>query len=484
MRVIMKYEYLKYLKTNSKTLKLLNSDNFAFSASFFYFAFTEKRNIVLSHSIILQYLDDYLYDINQTNNNAFVKSAKDYLEDFSNDNNGYLRKYHGSEDEALYELTPHTQKALEFLESLEKREFVGSRSKFNIVFELLEELEFETNLSDDERIKKLEKQKRDIDSQIQLIKSKQDLRFDSSRIKEHYMQIDEIVRKLKYDFSEMEYNFRELNTLAMTQIVTQEESKGVVLDTIFDVEDKIRDSDQGKSFFAFFQILTDATKSEKLTQLLENLYKIETIQEFDKEQKLKDLKYTLLQSSDKISKVSSKLMEQLRRFLDDRVWAENRRVLDLCKDIQKSAIEIKDDMPTLRNFTTVDGNSVKVDTVFAKSLHSLKTQTPFIKELIEVDIEIDLESFYNTFYIDEEILKRNISEILLYKPQCTISDINDKFKITKGIAELVSYISIAKNRADATVYENSFEIIELSDVDGMKKMVKLPKIIFVKQRLQ
>ena len=476
----MKYEYLKYLKTNSKTLKLLNSDNFAFSASFFYFTFIEKRNIVLSHSIILQYLDDYLYDINQTNNNAFVKSSKDYLEDFSNDNNGYLRKYHGSEDEALYELTPHTQKALEFLESLEKREFVGSRSKFNIIFELLEELEFETNLNDDERIKKLEKQKRDIDSQIQMIKSKQDLRFDSSRIKEHYMQIDEIVRKLKYDFSEMEYNFRELNTLAMTQIVTQEESKGVVLDTIFDVEDKIRDSDQGKSFFAFFQILTDASKSEKLTKLLEDLYKIETIKEFDKEQKLKDLKYTLLQSSDKISKVSSKLMEQLRRFLDDRVWAENRRVLELCKDIQKSAIEIKDDMPKLRNFSEVNGNSVKVDTIFAKSLYRLKTQTSFIKELNDVDIEIDLESFYNTFYIDEDFLKRNISEILLYKPQCSISDINDKFKITKGVAELVSYISIAKNRADVIVYEDSFELIVLSDVDGRKKTVKLPKIIFVK----
>ncbi len=157
----MKYEYLKYLKENSQTLKLLNSDNFAFTLSFLYFAFTEKQHLTLTHSAILLYLDDYLYDLNQTYKNIFPKQAKEYLDDFANDRSGYLRKYYGSEDEALYELTPHTQKALEFIESLEKKEFVGSRSKFNIVFELLEELEFETHLDDTERIKKLEAQKRE-----------------------------------------------------------------------------------------------------------------------------------------------------------------------------------------------------------------------------------------------------------------------------------------------------------------------------------
>ena len=41
----MKYEYLKYLKENSSTLKLINSDNFAFTLSFFYFAFIENRKL-------------------------------------------------------------------------------------------------------------------------------------------------------------------------------------------------------------------------------------------------------------------------------------------------------------------------------------------------------------------------------------------------------------------------------------------------------
>jgi len=476
----MTFEYLKYLKDNNLTLKILNSDNFAFTLSFFYQVFIQKRNITLKHSVILQYLDDYLFDINQTYNNIFVKTPKEYLDDFVKDRNAYLRKYHSNEDEALYELTPHIQKALEFVEGLEKKEFVGSRSKFNIVFELLEELEFETNLDDKERIKRLQVQKEQIDKQIDAIKSKQDLRFDDSRIKEHFMQIDEIVRKLKYDFSEIEYNFRDLNIKAMEQIITQDSAKAMILESIFDIEDSIKESDQGKSFFAFWQILTDAQKSQKLSDLLDNLYKIDTIKEFDQERKLKDLKYTLLKSGDKISKVSSKLIEQLRRFLDDRVWIENRRVLELCKEIQKSAIDVKENMPKNKNFAYLDDNRVKIDTVFEKSLYTIKKPNEFKREIVNENIEINMDSFYDIFFIDEEILQKNINEILLYKPQCTIKDISQQFGINKGVAELVGYLSIAKNSQNARVDEEKFELIDVKDSSGNQKVVKLPKIIFVR----
>jgi hypothetical protein len=478
----MTYDYLKYLKQHSQTLKILNSDNFAFIISFFHFVFIEKRNLTIAHSVLLRYLDDYLYDINQRYDNAFVKSSKEYLDDFSSEQNGYLRKYHDREDEALYELTPHVQKSLEFVEGLEKKEFVGSRSKFNIIFELLEELEFETNLNDDQRIQKLQAQKREIDVQIEAIESKQDLRFDNSRIKEHFMQIEEIVRKLKYDFSEIEYNFRALNIKAMEQIVTQDAAKGIVLGSIFEVEDNIRQSDQGKSFFAFWQLLTDATKSDKLSSLLENVYKIDTIKEFDKDEKLGDLKYSLLQSGGKISKVSSKLIEQLRRFLDDRVWIENRRVLELCKEIQKNAIEIKEDLPKSKNFALIDDACVEINSVFDKSLFTLKEKTEFKNVVMEDDIEIVMDSFYDIFFIDEECLKRNISELLLSQTQCTIKDVVQKFGIKKGLAELITYVSIAKNSASVRVDESLYESIEISDSSGVLKRVKLPKIIFIREQ--
>ena len=181
------------------------------------------------------------------------------------------------------------------------------------------------------------------------------------------MLIEEQARKLKYDFSQIEYNFRDLNLQAMEQIASMNEAKDKVLTSIFDVENSIRESDQGKSFFAFWQILTDANKNEELSNMLEELYKIKEIAQFDSSEKLKNLKYDLLSNANKIAKVTSKLMEQLRRYLDDRVWIENKKILELCKQIEKKALEVKEEPPNTKDFMSLPDTKVKIDSVFEKS---------------------------------------------------------------------------------------------------------------------
>jgi len=476
----MQYEYLKNIKKNNQTIKLLNSDNFAMMVSFFYFVFYTNKHISITHTNLLNYLDDFLFDINQTYDNIYPKKAKEYLDDFVSDKNAYLKKYQGSDDEAMYELTPYTQKTFEFLESLEKKEFVGSRTKFNIIFELLEELEFETNLSDEERIKSLQEQKDAIDAKIKNIQLKKDVRFDNSRIKEHFMLIEEQSRKLKYDFSQIEYNFRELNQKAMEQIATAYESKDSVLGSIFDIEDSIRQSDQGKSFFAFWQILTDAQKNEKLSTMLEKLYDIEIIQEFDSEERLKNLKYDLLLNADKIGKISSKLIEQLRRFLDDRVWIENKKILELCNAIEKKAVEIKENPPLKRDFHHLAKNKVAIESVFEKSLYTLKENKAFSHEIKEDVLEVNLDAFYDIFFIDEALLQNNINYFLQIQSQCTLVEVLEKFPIEKGISELIGYLSLAKNSKNSIVSPDEKQKIHILGEDGNKKIVSVAKILFTK----
>ena len=476
----MTYEKLKNLKSYHHTLRLLNSDNFAFTLSFFYLAFIKNGKITLLHSEILSHLDDYLFNLNQTYEDAYPREAKEYLDEFVSEKNGYLHKYHGDADEALYELTPYTQKALEFIESLEKKEFVGSRSKFNIIFELLEELEFETTLSDEQRIAELEAKQRALGEEIEAIKNKRDIRFDSSRIKEHYMQIEEMVRKLKYDFSEIEYNFRSLNATAMEKIALGSEAKGDVLDSIFEIEDDIRESDQGKSFFAFWQLLSDVERSDKLSKLIENLYTIESVKKIDSERKMGNLKFTLLKNGEKVFNVSSKLIEQLRRFLDDRVWMENRRILDLAQSIEQKALEIKEDVPKARDFMSIAGYKAEINSIFSKSLYEPKKAQEFQRELLEEDVVLDMESFYHLFYIDEEQLAQNIQKKLLTAQQVKLSEVLETFPVSKGVAELVGYISLAKKSENALCDASSVEYVAIEDERGVRKRVKLPKIIFVR----
>ena len=474
----MTYEYLKSLKNSNLTLKLINSDNFAFALSFFDFVFNQKRFLSINASMIEEFLEDFLYDLNKTYGDIFPKSAKDYLSDWTN--NGFLKKYYDSSGEIVYEITPYTKSALEFIEGLDKSEFIGSRTKFNIIFELLEELEFETNLSDEERIKALKKQKDEIDEKIEKIKKKEYLKFDKSRVKEHYLQIVEQSRKLLYDFSQIEYNFRELNKDVASKILGANSTKDRLLGSIFDIEERIRQSDQGKSFFAFWQLLTNAQKSEQLTKMIENLYKNETILEFDEDKSLKNLKFDLLNNAQKISKTTNRLVEQLRRFLDDKVWLEHKKILELCKSIQKNAIEVKQNPPKQRVFMEIDGTKVPVDSVFEKRLYTIKKKSEFTHEINEQKETVDLSDFYNIFYVDEEKLKQNINYFLQIKTQVSLEEVVQRFPVKKGIAELISYLSLAKKDENSLIYEESITL-EIEDENGYKKRVKMPKVVFVRE---
>lgn len=477
----MTYDYLRQLKSTNRTLRLINSDNFAMSVSFFYTVFIKKRRTTIAHTLIVQELEDYLYYLNEDAAASYTKTAAAYLDDFAGEQSGYLRKYYGDVDEPLYELTPQAQKALEWVESLEKQAFVGSRSRFTLIFELLEELEFETAIDDAARIERLETQKAELDARIEAIRAKRDLRFDASRIREQYQQIEENVRRLKYDFAQIEYNFRELNAGAMERIATDERGKGEVLGAIFERESDIRESDEGRSFFAFWQLLTDAQRHEKLAEMTENLYRISAIADFDEQRRLRHLKYDLLRHGEKIVTVTARLGEQLRRYIDDRAWTENRRILTLCQSIEKQAIALRDDPPKSRAFMPMHGERIRIDSIDAKTLYRIKRENTFEQELREETISVDMETFFHLFYVDETELKRNIDSVLQHRSQCSIAEVAERFAVTKGVSELIGYLSIAKRSDRSRVDETRRERIRIEDSDGNAKTVVLPKVIFVRK---
>jgi len=214
--------------------------------------------------------------------------------------------------------------------------------------------------------------------------------------------------------------------------------------------------------------------------MLENLYKIDSIKELDNQKRLKTLKYDLLNNATKITKVSSKLMEQLRRFLDDRVWVENKKIFDFCKSIEKSAMDIQKDAPNVRKVMTLSNTKVQVNSVFERSLYNIKEDKVFKNELKDTDIKIDIDKIYDIFYIDEEKLKSNINYFLQKDTQITLEQIIKKFPILKGVAELISYISIAKNSQNTLIEATNFIKLTIQDSDNNIKSVLVPNIIFLK----
>jgi len=477
----MNYEYLQNLKSNHLAIQLLNADNFSMIVGFFYHAFKSTGTQALAESEILVKLDDYLYLLNEGEEEVkFPKTAKAYLDDFTHQNRSYLRKYYGYEsDEPIYELTPDVEKLLNWLNGLQKQEFVATESKLKIIMTLLKELEFETNLSDEERIQSLQEEKKRIDQKIDAIEKRQDLRFDERKIKEQFMQIQKNSAELLSDFREIEHNFRTLNQEAKRAIAKTEGGKSQVLDNIFELEDGIRQSNQGQSFYAFWDFLMDVRQIEHLDELLTNLYTLPQIEEMDKSRKLENLKYSLLSGGEKSHKVLGKLIEQLRRFIDDKMWVENRRILELAQSIEQRAMQIKDNPPTTRDFFTLNGVKITVESIASKQLFKPSSKENFSHEVKEEIVEIDLSKLYEQVYVDEAILKQNIKKTLQQKSQFTLKELHQLFPIKKGVSEVVVYLKLAQKMSNAYL-ETHRDTLIIEDERGERKKVEMDRIVFVR----
>ena len=84
-------------------------------------------------------------------------------------------------------------------------------------------------------------------------------------MKDRFQQVSSLARELLGDFREVEHNFRRLDRRVREQIATWEGRKGELLEQIFGERDAIADSDQGRSFRAFWDFLMSPARQEELS---------------------------------------------------------------------------------------------------------------------------------------------------------------------------------------------------------------------------
>ena len=184
---------------------------------------------------------------------AFPKAALDYLNDWAAPDKGWLRKfYRTGTDEPQFDLTPATEKAIAWLAHLSERQFVGTESRLLTLFELLKQMSEGSEADPAKRIAELHKRRDDIDAEIARVRAGDVPLLDDTALKDRFQQFMQGARELLTDFREVEHNFRQLDRRVRERIALWEGSKGALLEEIMGERDAIADSDQGRSFRAFW----------------------------------------------------------------------------------------------------------------------------------------------------------------------------------------------------------------------------------------
>jgi hypothetical protein len=481
----MDYDLLTTLRLNHPAWRLLAADSAPFVIGFLHAAFLEPNVRALAEPDLVARLDDYLYFLHQRlGDDAPAKAARDYLLDWADSRRGWLRRYYppGS-DEPHFDLTPAAERAIHWLAGLEQRQFVGAESRLKLVFELLREMMQGSETDPERRIGELVRRRAEIEAEIERIRAGELSLMDSTQLRERFLQAESTARALLADFRQVEQNFRDLDRQVRERIMIAEGGKSEVLEEVFGERDAIVDSDQGRSFRAFWDFLMSAARQEELSALLEGVLALEPVAELQPDPRLRRIHYDWLAAGEVTQRTVARLSEQLRRYLDDRAWFENRRIMEVLRELEQHAVAVRD-APPPGPFMSLEEASPSVDLPLERPLFTPPVR-PVIREqrLAEGEADVDAGVLFEQFYVDKERLRARLRHALQTRRQISLAELLEAEPIEQGLAELVAWLSLAtgegEGRGAAVIDETRPQTVSWRDADGRLRRATLPTVVFV-----
>jgi hypothetical protein len=477
------FQALTALRRSHPAWRLLAAAHAPFIASFLHRVFIAPNLRTLSLQELCSRLDDDLLRIRKDlGPEAFPRASAEYLDEWASDAHGWLRKYYPADgDEPHFDLTAGTEKAIEWLGSLRQRQFVGTESRLLMVFDLLRQLVEGTDTDPRARIAELHKRRAQIDKEIARIEQGELALLDSTRIKDRFQQVVATARGLLADFREVEQNFRELDRGVREKIALWEGSKADLLARIFGESDAISDSDQGRSFRAFWDFLMSPARQQELTELLQKVFALDSVQALGPDRRILRVHYDWLDAGEVAQRTVARLSEQLRRYLDDQAWAEDRRVMQLIRQIEQRALAVRADPPK-DGFATVDGLSPDLELPMDRPLFTPPLR-PELRSgaLEEGEAAMASDPLFEQFFVDRAALQANIRRALQARAQISLADLLAQFPLRKGLSELVAYLKIASDEPGTTIIDSDeVQHLEWVDAEGRRKRAAVPRIIFTR----
>ncbi|MCU1235192.1 MAG: hypothetical protein JWP63_3159 [Candidatus Solibacter sp.] len=476
----MDYRTLDQLRKVNPAWRLLVADHAPMIVSFLYKTFIQPNVRTMPQQELASRLADYLYGLRELlGEEAFPKRAEQYLDDWASDQRGWLRKYYPSgDDEAHFDLTPATERAIDWVAGFHQREFVGAESRLMTVFALLREISEGTEVDSEVRIAELEKRKAGIDAEIQRIRAGQLPMLDATQVKDRFQQMAFTARGLLSDFREVEQNFRRLDRTIRERIATWEGGKGTLLEEILSQRDAIASSDQGKSFRIFWDFLMSASRQEEFSELMRGAFALDEVKQLSPDRRLMRIHYDWLQAGEVAQRTVARLSEQLRRYLDDQAWLENRRIMQIIRGVEQHAIAVRQTPPS-ENFMELDEPAPRLDLTMDRPLYSPPFKARFtVGAVSEGDQDLDADALFEQVYVDKTRLTDQIRQALQTRAQISLADLVEHFPLTHGLAELVTYFSLAAEELGAVIDDRHKQELSWMDAEGKRRKATLPLIVF------
>lgn len=397
---------------------------------------------------------------------------------------GFLTSFRNENGGDFYQLTNHTTKTLIWLESLKKKEFVGTESKFKEVFKQLKELVEWTNDDIEKRVEILEDRKRKIEKEIDDLKISGTVdTFQDYEIIPRFQNINDTAKELLSDFKEVELNFKEISKEIYLKHTNTALSKKDVLSFTFDAIDKLKKSHQGKSFYAFWQFLIDRGLKKEWNKLIEELLvnlqekSIEIDDDF-----LLGIKNNLFETGLQVYRSNDKMAEKVSNIIRESDSLNKESLKKLLAEIKNLLIQ-SSKLSNAPDISIILAGEPEIELNFDKRLTLEKKKSRTYDQRPKVNIKnIEQSNQFKKIAskrpVNKKILNDNIVRVIKEKGQASLAEIiQEHGGINQGLPEVFGYFSVLKN------FKHTFNEKKETQImfdETKNKIIKIPEIIITK----
>ncbi len=469
---------LQRLRERHPAWRLLRASNAALILGFLGRVFVDENVRTMPGSQLVALLDDELYGANEgLAEPAYPRPAKEYLEEWASEA-GWLRKFYpAGEDEPYFDATPALEQAVSFVQSLSERAFVGTESRLSTIVDLLRQLAFGAERDPQARLTELRRRRAHLDAEIARAEAGELEVLDDRAIRERYQQVGDTARQLLSDFRLVEANFRRLDRSMREQIAGWSGSKGELLDAVLGDRSDITASDEGRSFQAFHDFLLSPSRQDELEDLLDRVHALAPVVT---DVRMRRVHHDWLDAAEQTQVTVRQLSDQLRRFLDEQAWIENRRVMQVLHDLEQHALQLRRLGHRAAMETELDATKPTLTVPFETLLYEPGRDQGVDSSVVAASAdEVDASMLYSQQYLDIARLLGHLDASLAGRSQVSLAEVVGSQPLEQGLAELVGYLAVEVSGVEKVVDETVRETITWGDERG-ERDAELPRVVFAR----
>ena len=159
----------------------------------------------------------------------------------------------------------------------------------------------------------------------------------------------------------------------------------------------------------------------------------------------------------------ARLSEQLRRFIDDKAFLENRRIMQILRDIEAGALRCRDTLPD-GVFMELDEPVPRINLVMERPLFTPAAKPVLDGRIADSDGEIvPADALINHVYVDKDRLESRIRQSLQTRSQISLPELVGDVPLEQGLAELVAYLGIAADDPASIIDDRQHQTLEWTE---------------------